>query len=51
MIELVGNISNKTITILIDSVASNSYIAPNIDYKCHLKKSELETTSLVKVSR
>ena len=47
MIEVAGNISNKTITILIDSRASNSYISPNIVEKCHLKKSKLQTTSLV----
>ena len=47
MIEVAGKIANKTITILFDSGASNSYISPNIVEKCHLNKSTLETTSLV----
>ena len=47
MIEVAGKIANKTITILIDSGASNSYISPNIVEKCHLKKSKLEATSIV----
>ena len=47
MIEVASKVSLKTITILIDSGASNSYIAPNLVEKCHLKKSKLETTSLV----
>ena len=46
MIEVAGNISIKTITTLIDSGASNSYISPNLVEKCQLKKSKLETTSL-----
>ena len=50
MIEVVGNITNKTITILIDSRASNSYISPNLVEKCHLKKSKLETASLVQLA-
>ena len=50
MIEVAGKITNKTIGILIDSGASNSYIAPNIVEKCHLKKSKLEITSLVQLS-
>ena len=50
MIEVVGNITNKTITILIDSRVSNSYISPNLVEKCHLKKSKLETTSLVQLA-
>ena len=47
MIEVAGKIANKTITILIDSGASNSYISPNLVEKCHLKKSKLEMTILV----
>ena len=47
MIEVAGDIANKTITILIDLGARNSHISPNIVEKCHLKKSKLETTSLV----
>ena len=39
MIEVTCNISNKTITILIDTSANNSYISPNLIEKCHLKKS------------
>ena len=50
MIEVVGKIANKAITILIDSGASNSYISPNLVEKCHLKKSKLETTSLVQLA-
>ena len=50
MIEVPGKISNKTITILIDSGARNSYISPNLVEKCHLKKSKLETTSLVQLA-
>ena len=50
MIEVVGNIANKTITILIDSGARNSYISPNLIEKCHLKKSKFETTSLVQIA-
>ena len=49
MIEVAGDITNKTITILIDLGAINSYIAPNLVQKCHLKKSKLETTSLVQL--
>ena len=50
MIEVAVKIANKTITILIDSGASNSYISPNLVEKCHLKKSKLETTSLVQLA-
>ena len=35
---------------MIDSGASNSYISPNLVEKCHLKKSKLETTSLVQLA-
>ena len=47
MNEIAGKIANKTITILIDYGANNSYIAPNIVEKCHLNKSKLEIASLV----
>ena len=50
MIEVASKIDNETITILIDSRASNSYILPNLVEKCHLKKSKLETTSLVQLA-
>ena len=50
MIEVAGKIANKTITILIDSGARNSCIAPNLVEKCHLKKSKLETISLVQLA-
>ena len=50
MIEVEGNIANKTITILIYFGASNSYIAPSLVEKCHLKKSKLETSSLVQLA-
>ena len=50
MIEVPGNIANKTITILIDSGSSNSYISPNIIEKCHLMKIKLETTSIVQLA-
>ena len=41
MIEVVGKIANKTITILIYLGARNSYISPNLVEKCHLKKSNI----------
>ena len=47
MIKVEGKIANKTINILIDSRANNSYIAPNLVDRCHLKKSKLETTCLI----
>ena len=50
MIEVAGDIANKTITILIDLGASNSYISTNLVEKCHLKKSKLETTSIVQLT-
>ena len=50
MIEIEGNIANKTLDVLIGSRTSNSYIGPNIVDKCHLKKSKLETTSLVQLA-
>ena len=50
MIEVAGNIANKNIAILIDFGARNSYIAPNIVEKCHLKKSKLEIESLVQLA-
>ena len=50
MIEVAGKIANKTITILIDSRASNSYIAPNLVEKFHLKKSKLEMEILVQLA-
>ena len=50
MIEVVGNIANKTITISIDSGARNSYVSPNLVERCHLKKSKLETASLVQLA-
>ena len=42
MIEVECKIANKTIAILIDYGARNSYIAPNLVEKCHLNKSKLE---------
>ena len=50
MIEVVCKIANKTITILIDSGANNSYIAPNLVEKCHLKKCKLKTMSIVQLA-
>ena len=50
IIEVAGKIANKAITILIDFGASNSYIAPNLVEKCHLKKSKLGITSLVQLT-
>ena len=47
MIEVAGNIANVATSILIDSGVSNSYIVPNIVYRCYMKKSKLELTSLV----
>ena len=35
---------------MIDSGASNSYISHNLVEKCHLKKSKLETTSLIRLA-
>ena len=43
LIEVAGKIANKTITILIDSGTSNSYISPDLVKKCHLKKIKPET--------
>ena len=50
MIEVAGIIANKTISILIDSGASNSYIAPNLVENFHLKKSKLKISSLVQLT-
>ena len=49
-LEVTGNIANKTITILIDSGASNTHIAPNLVEKCHLKKCKLKTMSIVQLA-
>ena len=49
MIEVSSKIANKTISILIDYGARNSYISPNLVEECHLKKSKLETTSLIQL--
>ena len=50
MINVGSKIANKTIVILIDSRSRNSYIAPNLVEKCHLKKSKLEIASLVQLA-
>ena len=50
MIEVAGNIANVATSILIDSGVSHSYIAPNIVYRCYMKKSKLELTSLVQTA-
>ena len=50
MIEVACNISNKTITILIEYGAINSYIAPNLVEKFHLNKGTHEIASLVQLA-
>ena len=47
MIQVTGNFGNRTMSILIDSGASNSYVAPSVDLNYYLKKSNLEVAGLV----
>ena len=46
MIEVAGKIGNKSMSILIDSRASNNYVAPNVVLNFSLNKSNLEVNSL-----
>ena len=50
MIKVLGKIANVPIDILIDFGSIHSYIAPNIVERCHLKKSELESVSLMQLA-
>ena len=50
MIEVAGKICNRTVSILIDSGASNNYVALSVVLNCSLKKSDLEVARLVQVT-
>ena len=47
---MVGKIGNRTMSILIDLGASNSYVAPSIALNCSFKKSNFEVAGLVQLS-
>ena len=44
---MAGKIDNRTMSILIDSVASNNYVEPSVVLNCSLKKINLEFAGLV----
>ena len=50
MIEVVGKIGNRNVSILIDSRDSNNYVAPSVVLNCSLKKSNLEVVGLVQLA-
>ena len=50
MIEVAGNIGNRTMCILIDLGASNSYVEPSVVLNCSLNKSNLEVVGLVQLA-
>jgi hypothetical protein len=50
MIEIEGKIANQSISILIDSRASHSYIAPNLVERFHLKRSKHDKSWIVQLS-
>jgi hypothetical protein len=50
MIEVEGKIINHIFSILIDSKESHSYIDPKVVERFHLKKSNLEKSSLVQLA-
>ena len=49
MIEVVGNIGNRTMFILIDLGASSNNVAPSVVLNCSLNKSNLEIEGLVQL--
>ena len=44
---MVGKIGNRTVSILIESGASNSYVAPSVVLNSSLKKSNLKVAEIV----
>ena len=50
IIKVVGKIGNRTVSILIESGASNSYVAPSVVFNCYIKKSNLEVAYLVQLA-
>ena len=50
MVEMEGNISDQSVTVLIDPGASLSYISPKIVEKCNLKPEKFQQSWLVQLA-